>query len=81
MTLVCATDPVNATNKPARFVPVLTKDLQQHVTNDEFFVVLTKIRPKRFARTHPQTLIELDVTGTRNKMSVIIDRKMHKGKT
>ena len=59
---------------------MLTQDLQKHVTNDEFFVVLTKIRPKRFARTHPQTLVEMDVTGSRNKMSIIIDRKMNKGK-
>ncbi|XP_043220048.1 cartilage oligomeric matrix protein-like isoform X2 [Amphibalanus amphitrite] len=67
-----------ARGNSAVYSKVLTQDLQRHVSNDEFFVVLTKIRPKRFARTHPQTLVELDVTGSRNKMSIIIDRKMHK---
>jgi len=56
----------------------LTEQLQEQVMDDEFFLVVTNVKPKRFARTHPQTLVEIDVTGTRNKMSVILDRKMHK---
>ncbi|XP_037081699.1 cartilage oligomeric matrix protein-like isoform X2 [Pollicipes pollicipes] len=56
----------------------LTRDLQKEVMNDEFYIVLKNVKAKRFARTHPQTLVEIDVTGSRNKMSIILDRKMHK---